>query len=108
MDDIDPVPVDSITNPSFWSGDLAQLGILPRSVSDDSHGRASGRSKNKSKDGGRLASSEKWLKCFAKTGVLTPLKQKVIWTVWVPGSSALGRTRRNRNAVTNGDGVFER
>src|SRR5215468_10834765 len=36
----------------------------------------------------------------------TPLTQKVILTVWVVGSSVLGRTRRNRNAVTNGDAVL--
>jgi RNA-directed DNA polymerase len=39
-------------------------------------------------------------------GVITPLTQKVIWTVWVVGSSVLGRTRRNRNAVANGDGIL--
>jgi RNA-directed DNA polymerase len=33
-------------------------------------------------------------------GVVTPLTQKVILTVWVVGSSVLGRTCRNRNAVT--------
>ena len=39
-------------------------------------------------------------------GVITPLlTQKVILTVWVVGSPVLGRTRRNRNAVTNGDGI---
>src|SRR5207253_8812718 len=37
--------------------------------------------------------------------VVTPLTQKVILTVWVVGSPVLGRTRRNRNAVTNGDGI---
>src|SRR5437879_3220384 len=36
---------------------------------------------------------------------ITPLTQKVILTVWVVGSPVLGRTRRNRNAVTNGDGI---
>src|SRR5215469_2805142 len=39
-------------------------------------------------------------------GLITPLTQKVILTVWVVGSSVLGRTRRNRNAVTNGDAVL--
>src|SRR5258708_9136249 len=39
-------------------------------------------------------------------GVVTPLTQKVILTVWGLRSSVLGRTRRNRNAVTNGDGIF--
>jgi RNA-directed DNA polymerase len=39
-------------------------------------------------------------------GPLTLLTQKVILTVWVVGSSVLGRTRRNRNAVTNGDGIL--
>ncbi|HXN95561.1 MAG TPA: reverse transcriptase domain-containing protein, partial [Candidatus Acidoferrales bacterium] len=39
-------------------------------------------------------------------GPLTPLTQKGILTVWVVGSSVLGRTRRNRNAVTNGDGIL--
>src|SRR5437773_6688626 len=38
-------------------------------------------------------------------GLITPLTQKVILTVWVVGSPVLGRTRRNRNAVTNGDGI---
>src|SRR2546428_10903132 len=39
-------------------------------------------------------------------GEATPLTQKVILTVWGLRSSVLGRTRRNRNAVTNGDGIF--
>src|SRR2546422_1666216 len=39
-------------------------------------------------------------------GSATPLTQKVILTVWGLRSSVLGRTRRNRNAVTNGDGIF--
>jgi hypothetical protein len=38
--------------------------------------------------------------------VITPLTQKVILTVWVVRSSVFGRTRRNRNAVTNGDGIL--
>src|SRR5260370_9918807 len=43
---------------------------------------------------------------FESTGEITPLTQKVILTVWGLRSSVLGRTRRNRNAVTNGDGIF--
>jgi RNA-directed DNA polymerase len=39
-------------------------------------------------------------------GPITPLTQKVILIVWVVGSSVLGRNRRNRNAVTNGDGLL--
>ena len=38
--------------------------------------------------------------------VVTPLTQKVILTVWVVRSSVLGRTCRNRNAVTNSDGIL--
>src|SRR5258708_29754412 len=43
---------------------------------------------------------------FESTGEITPLTQKVILTVWGLRSSVLGRTRRKRNAVTNGDGIF--
>ena len=39
-------------------------------------------------------------------GPFTPLTQKVILTLRVVGSSVLGRTRRNRNAVTNGDAIL--
>src|SRR5215471_5657563 len=43
---------------------------------------------------------------LASNGLTTPRTQKVILTVWVVGSSVLERTRRNRNAVTNGDGIL--
>jgi hypothetical protein len=38
-------------------------------------------------------------------GVVTPLTQKVIWAFWLR-AAVLRRTRRNRDAVTNGDGIF--
>src|SRR6202049_3450684 len=37
-------------------------------------------------------------------GVITPLTQKVIWAFWLR-ALVLGRTRGDRDAVTNGDGV---
>ena len=52
---------------------------------------------------GRLFPTERGT---SQGGVVTPLTQKVILTVWGLRSSVLGRTRRNRNAVTNGDGIF--
>jgi RNA-directed DNA polymerase len=61
----------------------------------------------------------KWLKSgylekqvFYKTdegtpqgGIITPLTQKVIWAFWLR-AAVLRRTRRNWNAVTNGDGIL--
>src|SRR6516225_5644693 len=43
---------------------------------------------------------------FDRSGESTPLTQKVISTFGVVGSSVLGRTWRNRNAVANGDGIL--
>src|SRR5246500_422437 len=37
-------------------------------------------------------------------GIITPLTQKVIWAFWLR-AFVLGRTRGDRDAVTNGDGV---
>src|ERR1700730_4930655 len=38
-------------------------------------------------------------------GLITPLTQKVIWAFWLR-AAVLRRTRRNRDAVTNSDGIF--
>src|ERR1700733_1129180 len=38
-------------------------------------------------------------------GEIAPLTQKVIWAFWLR-AAVLRRTRRNRNAVTNGDGIL--
>src|SRR5439155_26755712 len=41
---------------------------------------------------------------FDSSGDITPLTQKVIWAFWLR-APVLGRTRGDRDAVTDGDGV---